>query len=85
MKTSQLIETLTRALDAFGDNDVKLMDYETGDWHTIKTVIKLHPYTGPHGCMNRAQPVNSLAVTSCDNNTEDLILAKSAETKAASL
>lgn len=52
----------------------KMMNPETGDWHPIESVIKLHPYTGPHGCMNRAQPVNALAVTRCRNNAEDLVL-----------
>ena len=74
MKTSQLIELLTKAQSAYGDHDVKLMDSETGDWHPIQSVIKLHPYTGPHGCMNRTQAVNALALTTCKNNAEDLVL-----------
>lgn len=74
MKTSQLIDLLKKAKDAYGDHDVKLMNSETGDWHSIQSVIKLHPYTGPHGCMNRAQAVNALALTTCKNNAEDLVL-----------
>lgn len=58
----------------YGDVDVKLMNPETGDWMPVKSVIKLHPYTGPHGCMNRAQPVNALAITDCRNHAEDLVL-----------
>jgi hypothetical protein len=68
------MEILTNALATYGDVDVKLMNSETGDWKPVQSVIKLHPYTGPHGCMNRTQPVNALAITDCCNNAEDLTL-----------
>jgi hypothetical protein len=50
------------------------MNPETGDWHPIQSVMKLHPYTGPHGCMNRSQAVNAFAVTDCKNYAQDLAL-----------
>jgi hypothetical protein len=74
MKTSQLINILKKAKETYGDNDVMLMQPESGDWHPIQSVIKLHPYTGKYGCMNRLEPVNSLALTLCKNNAEDLVI-----------
>lgn len=74
MKITELVELLRMAHLEYGDVDVKLMNPETGDWMPVKSVIKLHPYTGPHGCMNRAQPVNALAITDCRNHAEDLVL-----------
>ena len=79
MTTSQLIETLTKAQEQFGDVPVKLSDDESGDWHNIAQVIKLHPYTAPHGCMNRAEPVNAVAITRKFGNADDLILSNDQE------
>ncbi len=74
MKVSQLIQILSDALAVYGDVPVKLLDSETGNWNPVQSVIKLHPYTGKHGCMNRAEPVNALAISECRNNAEDLVL-----------
>ena len=74
MKTTELIRILQMAHLEYGDVPVQLMNPETGDWDVVQSVIKLHPYNGPHGCMNRTQPVNALAITKCRNNAEDLVL-----------
>lgn len=47
MKITELVELLRMAHLEYGDVDVKLMNPETGDWMPVKSVIKLHPYTGP--------------------------------------
>ena len=74
MKALQLIEILEKAVVRYGDNEVKLMNPESGDWNEIKSIIKLHPYNAPYGCMNRSEPVNAFAITDVKNNAEDLIL-----------
>lgn len=75
MKLSKLIKTLRDAQKQFGDVPVKLMDEESGNWHPLAQVMKLHPYTAPHGCLNRAEPVNAIALTRSGGNAEDLVLA----------
>ena len=74
MKTKELIQLLNDALAEYGDVPVQLMDSETGDWRPAQSLIKLHPYTGKNGRMNREQPVNALAITKCQNNAKDLVL-----------
>jgi hypothetical protein len=74
MKTTELIRILQMAQLEYGDVPVQLMNPETGDWKIVQSVIKLYPYTGPHGCMNRTQPVNALAITYFRNNADDLVL-----------
>ena len=75
MKLSQLIKTLRAAQKQFGDVPVNLMDEESGNWHPLAQVIKLHPYTAPHGFMNRAEPVNAIALTRNGGIADDLVLA----------
>ncbi len=74
MKTKQLIELLNDALAEYGNVPVQLVDSGTGEWIPAQSLIKLHPYTGRHGCMNREEPVNALAITRCQNNAKDLVL-----------
>ena len=75
MKLSKLIKTLRAAQKQFGDVSVNLMDEESGYWHPIAQVLKLHPYTAKHGCLNRAEPVNAIALTRNGGNAPDLVLA----------
>jgi hypothetical protein len=75
MKLSKLIKTLRAAQKQFGDVTVNLMDGESGNWHPLAEVLKLHPYTAQHGCMNRAEPVNAIALTRSGGHAPDLVLA----------
>ena len=75
MKLSKLIKTLRKAQKQFGDVPVNLMDEESGNWHPLAEVLKLHPYTAEHGCLNRAEPVNAIALTRSGGNAPDLVLA----------
>lgn len=75
MKLSKLIKTLRAAQKQFGDIPVKLMDEESGNWLPLAEVIKLHPYTAEHRFLNRAEPVNAIALTRNEGNTPDLVLA----------
>lgn len=74
MKLSAAIKTLKAAQRSFGDVPVVLMDEETGYWHPICAILKLHPYTAQHGCMNREEPVNAVAITRHGGNAPDLVL-----------
>ena len=76
MKISKLIEILNVAQKDFGNVDVKLIDAETGDYNPIIEIIKLHPFTGGHGCMNRNEPVNTIAFMDFGGNSPDLVLNK---------
>jgi hypothetical protein len=76
MKLSKLIETLTIAQASFGDVTVNLLDHESGDWTPLQEVIKLHPYTGPYGSLNREESVNGIGFARTRGNVADLILAK---------
>lgn len=75
MKLSKLIKTLRDAQKKFGDVPVKLMDEESGNWHPLAEVLKLHPYTAQHGCLNRTEPVNAIALTRIGGSASDLVLA----------
>jgi len=75
MKLSKLIKTLHAAQKQYGDVPVNLLNEESGNWHPLAEVIKLHPYTAKHGCLNRAEPVNAIALTRISGNAPDLILA----------
>jgi len=75
IRLSTLIKTLRSAKKQFGDVPAFLMNEETGDWHLIAQVIKLHPYTAPHGCLNRAEPVNGVAFVRSGGGASDLVLA----------
>ena len=75
MKLSKLIKTLRDAQKQFGDVPVNLMDEESGYWHPVAQVLKLHPYTAEHGCLNRAEPVNAIAITRSGGNAPDIVLA----------
>ena len=75
MTLSQLIAALVDAKNMFGDVPVKLIDSETGNWHAVSQVLKLHPYTSLHGCMNRDQPVNAIALSKNSGGARDLVLA----------
>lgn len=76
MICSELIELLQIAKALYGDMPVRLLDPDTGDWHNVKQVLKLHPYNGEYGCMNRKEKVNAFAVMETDNNAPDLIITK---------
>ncbi|MDA1178797.1 MAG: hypothetical protein O2931_08385 [Planctomycetota bacterium] len=75
MKISKLIKTLRAAKKQFGDVPVNLMDEESGNWHPLAEVIKLHPYTAQYGCLNRNDPVDAIAITRNGGNAPDLVLA----------
>jgi hypothetical protein len=75
MRTTELIQLLQAAYYVFGDVPIVLMNEETGDWCPIGEVLKLHPYTGKHGCMNRGEPVNAIAMTRGRGNWADLVLS----------
>jgi hypothetical protein len=75
MKLSKLIKTLRAARKQYGDVPVNLLNEESGNWHPLAEVIKLHPHTAKHGCLNRAEPVNAIALTRISGNAPDLILA----------
>lgn len=74
MRLSQLIKTLRAAQKQFGDNPVMLMNEESGEWHPIMEVIKLHPYTAEYGCLNRSEPVNGIGISRHSGNALDLVL-----------
>lgn len=75
MRITQLIEALQAAHKEFGDVPVKLIDDESGRYVPVYQAIKLHPFTAPHGCMNRKEPVNAIAITRSMGNSPDLVLA----------
>jgi hypothetical protein len=52
-----------------------LMNEETGNWHPIGEVLKLHPYTGLCGCMDRTKPVDAIGITRGKGNAPDLVLS----------
>ncbi len=74
MKISNLLNILQKSIHAYGDVRVQLMNEETGDWWPVKEVIKLHPYTGQHGCLNRAEPVNAIGMCRSGRNAPDLVI-----------
>ncbi len=74
MKISELLRILKDAKREFGDVNAYLLDAETGNWINIKEILKLHPYTGEYGCMNRNDPVNAIGITAYDKNAPDLVL-----------
>lgn len=77
MKISKLIKTLQNAKKEFGDVPVMIMDEEAGGWEYIFEVLKLHPYTGIHGSMDRTKPVHAVAMVRVEGfSAEDLLLAK---------
>jgi len=76
MKISQLIKTLRMAQKQFGDVPVMLMAEESGRWEPLAQVQKLHPYTAPYGCLNRADPVNGIALARSYGGSPDLVLAE---------
>lgn len=59
----------------YGDVSAGLMNEETGDWWPIAEVLKLHPFTGVHGCMNRADPVNMVGLSRTGKNAPDLVIS----------
>ena len=74
MKLSQIIKILRTEKKQYGDVPVMLMDEEDGRWCPVKEVMKLHPYTDKHGCLNRAEPVNAIALSRTGGNAPDLVL-----------
>jgi hypothetical protein len=74
MKLSQLIKTLQAAQNRLGDVPVNLMDEEAGRWHPVAEVVKLHPYTGPHGCANRDEPANAVGLHRLGGSPSDLVI-----------
>ena len=80
MKLSQLIKTLTDAKKKFGDIPAAIMSEETGNWHHVTLVVKLHPYTAAYRCMNRDEPVNVIGITWQRGMSEDLILSENSNT-----
>ena len=75
MKTTELIRLLQKTHLEYGDVDILLMNEDTGNWHPIGEVLKLHPYTGQYGCMNRSEPINAIGVTRGKGNAPDLVLS----------
>ncbi len=76
MKTSELISVLQKALKDYGDNPVQIMNEESGYWCCITQIIKLHPYNGEYGCMNRKEPVNAIGIIRGFSAAKDLVLNK---------
>lgn len=74
MKLSQVISILLKAHREFGDVDCVICDPEDGRKRPIKQILKLHPYTDPYGCLNRAEPVNAVEFSMISSNAEDLVL-----------
>jgi hypothetical protein len=37
-------------------------------------VVKLHPYTGPHGCANRDEPANAVGLHRLGGSPSDLVI-----------
>ena len=75
MKTTRLIRLLQMTHLEYGDVDIVLMNEETGNWHPIGEVLKLHPYTGLCGCMDRTKPVDAIGITRGKGNAPDLVLS----------
>lgn len=72
MLLSELIAKLNKALVQFGDVPVKITDPESGRKLLVYEVLKLHPYTALHGCMNRNEPVDSIEISTHPYNSSDL-------------
>jgi hypothetical protein len=75
MKLSKLIKTLRDAQKKYGDMPVNLLNEESGNWHPLTDVLKLHPYTGPHGCFDRNAAANAIGLSRTGGNTPDIVLA----------
>lgn len=75
MKISQLIKVFRAAQTQYGDVSAMLLNEETGRWEPIAQISKLHPYTAKYGCLNRAEPVNGIALSRRGGNAPDLVLA----------
>jgi hypothetical protein len=76
MKLSKLIKTLQNAKKEFGDVPVMLMDEEVGGWEYLAEVLKLHPYTGLHGSIDRSKPVHGVGMVRVKGFSSDLLLGK---------
>ena len=76
MKISKLIKTLQNAKKEFGDVPVMILDEEAGGWEYIFEVLKLHPYTGLHGSIDRSKPVHGIGMVRSKGFSSDLLLAK---------
>lgn len=74
MNIDRMISLLEKARDEWGNVPVMLRDPMTGNSIPVQTLIKLHPYTGPNGCMNRKAPVDSLMIVSGDKESPDLVI-----------
>jgi hypothetical protein len=70
MKLSKMIKTLKAAKKAYGDVNVKLMQPNDGHWIEVAMLIKLHPYTEQHGCLNRQDPVDAIGITDWAYDTD---------------
>lgn len=62
------------ALATFGDVPVMVINEQTGYWEPVHEIIQLHPYN-KNGCMNRAEPVNAIALSRNEGNSPDRILS----------
>jgi hypothetical protein len=77
MKLSKLIKVLQNAKKELGDVPVMVMDKETWSWEYLCEVLKLHPYTGPYGCMDKTKPADSIGlVINKGFSSKDLILGQ---------
>jgi hypothetical protein len=77
MKLSKLIKVLQNAKKELGDVPVMVMDEEMGSWEYLSEVLKLHPYTGPYGCMDRTKPADSIGlVRNKGFSSKDLLLGQ---------
>lgn len=73
MKLSQIIQKLQKAKDLYGDVDGIITDHN-GVLRPVVEIIKVHPFNGPHGCMNRNDPVKSVEICYYGGNAPDLII-----------
>lgn len=76
MKLSKVIKTLQNAKKQFGDVPVMLIDEEAGGWEYLADVLKLHPYTGLHGSIDRSKPVYGVAMVRVKGFSSDSLLGK---------
>ena len=62
MKISVLVKILRKAQKDHGDVNVMLLDSEAGNWIDASVAVKIHPYTGPHGAMDRNKKVVGVGI-----------------------
>ena len=63
MKISELEIKLAKFKQMHGDVDVKLVDDYSGHNIDPTSLMAMHPYTNPFGCMNFSEPVNAVRLS----------------------